>query len=379
MDSRQMNSAEIEETAAAWLAKRDRDSWSEADEAEFALWLKSSTAHRVAFIRLDAMWREANRLKALGAGVRPGAVPIPGEWRLSPFSHTRLDEPPSDCESWQLLDRADVSRVTAATRSPRVNRCEPLWRSLIRSRALAASVTVAMAAGIGGYLLSAGPPAYRTAVGGVEAVALSDGSNVTLNTNSEIRVVVTDTQRRVDLKRGEAFFEVAKDSARPFVVMAGGQRIVAVGTQFSVRRSESDADEVSVVVTEGRVRVGPAAGAAAALPPAEVAAGSIARSGAAGVLIQPRPARPVEDYVSWRSGYLVFHETAMAEVVAEFNRYNTTKLVINDSTVASIHIGGNFRSTNVEAFVRLLEDGFAAPIRVERRGEQIVLSADESR
>jgi transmembrane sensor len=237
---------------------------------------------------------------------------------------------------------------------------------------VAASVVLTFAFGIGWYFWPAGP-AYETSVGGVEAVALSDGSNVTLNTNSEIRVALTDTERHIELMRGEAFFDVAKDPARPFVVLAGGQRVVAVGTKFSVRRAERRADEVRVVVTEGRVRVGPVAGVAPELPPAEVAAGSIARAGGAGVLIEEQPARPVDEYLSWRSGYLVFRATALADAVAEFNRYNTTKLVIEDPAVAAIEIGGNFRSTNVDAFVRLLKDGFS--IRVEQRGDEIVLTA----
>lgn len=374
-----MDSFEIEETAAAWLTRRESDAWSEADEANLKAWLHASTAHRVAFIRLEAAWRQANRLKALGAGIPRGEVPTPGEWRQSPFFDTRGDRARSGA------DAGTAARADRLTRSPvgedarprtkdraRAARREERSRWVARSRVVAASVVLTFAFGIGWYFWPAGP-AYETSVGGVEAVALSDGSNVTLNTNSEIRVALTDTERHIELMRGEAFFDVAKDPARPFVVLAGGQRVVAVGTKFSVRRAERRADEVRVVVTEGRVRVGPVAGVAPELPPAEVAAGSIARAGGAGVLIEEQPARPVDEYLSWRSGYLVFRATALADAVAEFNRYNTTKLVIEDPAVAAIEIGGNFRSTNVDAFVRLLKDGFS--IRVEQRGDEIVLTA----
>ncbi|MEJ1961315.1 MAG: FecR domain-containing protein [Gammaproteobacteria bacterium] len=73
---------------------------------------------------------------------------------------------------------------------------------------------------------------------------MRDGSAITLNTDSQLRVALTEAERRVDLKQGEAFFEVAKDSTRPFVVEAGRKRVVAVGTKFSVRR---DGDFVEVV------------------------------------------------------------------------------------------------------------------------------------
>ena len=109
-----------------------------------------------------------------------------------------------------------------------------------------------MTLGILGYLWPHGGSSFRTAIGAITAVPMSDGSKVTLNTDSQIHIAVTGHERRINLGRGEAFFEVAKDPNRPFVVVAGHCRVVAVGTQFSVWR---EADEVRVVVTEGRVRV----------------------------------------------------------------------------------------------------------------------------
>jgi len=97
--------------------------------------------------------------------------------------------------------------------------------------------------------LAPGGTRYSTPVGEIASVPMRDGSKVTLNTDSQIRVTLTDSERRVDLKYGEAFFEVSKDPKRPFVVNAGGKRVIAVGTQFSVRR---DANDIQVVVTEGR-------------------------------------------------------------------------------------------------------------------------------
>jgi len=78
--------------------------------------------------------------------------------------------------------------------------------------------------------------------------------------------------------------------------------------------------------------------------------------------------------VSWRSGFLIFRDTTLGEAVAEFNRYNMHKIVIEDPTVAAMHVGGSFRSTNVDAFVRLLQEGFQ--IHVDQRDEQIVLTSN---
>lgn len=200
---------------------------------------------------------------------------------------------------------------------------------------------------------------------------MADGSRVTLNTDSAVRVAVSDTERRVDLEQGEAFFDVARDPSRPFVVVAGAQRVVVLGTKFSVRRER---DEIRVIVSEGRVRVERRGGAGAQIPTADLTAGSIARSDGEALRVQKTAPSEVERYLSWREGFLVFQETPLADAVAEFNRYNAQKIVIEDAQLAGIPIDGNFRSNNVEAFIRLLENGF--PVRIERTGDRVIVRAN---
>jgi transmembrane sensor len=101
-------------------------------------------------------------------------------------------------------------------------------------------------------------------------------------------------------------------------------------------------------------------------------AGSVAHAADAGVLVKEETAAEVEAALSWRQGYVMLHDTPIADAAAEFNRYNTRKIVIADPEVGEIRIGGNFRSTSTDAFVRLLTDGF--PIRVDEREEEIVLT-----
>jgi transmembrane sensor len=81
------DSIQIEEIAAGWLARRDGDGWSAADQAAMTEWLDASMAHRVAYIRLEAAWQRARRLKAIDAGIRSGEVPPP-----VPTVGTRLAE-----------------------------------------------------------------------------------------------------------------------------------------------------------------------------------------------------------------------------------------------------------------------------------------------
>jgi transmembrane sensor len=311
------NSEQIEAVAAAWLAKRDRGGWQEADEAELNAWLEASTAHQVAFVRLEAAWNEANRLQVLGAGS-------------------------------SVRDEQSHPRRSA----------RPVWYGL------AASFFLAAAIGVGWTLWPAESASYRTAVGGLEAVPLADGSRITLNTDTEIRVAVSEAERRVELEHGEAFFDVAADLKRPFVVKAGDERVVAVGTQFSVMRNS---EGVRVAVTEGRVRMERGGGQAAPAP-TELDAGTVARSGESGVLVQQKAQDELEQALSWRRGFLTFRDTPLSEAVREFNRYNRRKLRIEDPDVGSMRIGGQFRSTNVAAFMRLLEEGFAIDVEEQRDG-----------
>ena len=90
-------------------------------------------------------------------------------------------------------------------------------------------------------------------------------------------------------------------------------------------------------------------------------------------MMQSQPAERVEEALSWRTGFVVFHDTPLIEAVQELNRYNTRRIVIEDPRIATTRISGNFRAANGDAFARLLEDGF--DIRAEFSDAQIVLRA----
>jgi|SRR5580698_4071684 transmembrane sensor len=343
---------QIEAAAAEWLIRRDSQEWSSSDRVALEAWLNASTLHRVALLRLELAWEDTDRLKALAAGVRSDLPPPPGQWNLTPF-----------------FDQSDAESSLA-----RPAKKEPYWLRKGFRLALAASVLLVVAGGL--YTYQAGiftGDRYTTPVGAIESVSITDGSKVTLNTDSQIRVSLTDTERRVELKHGEAFFEVAHDAKRPFIVRAGNKRVIAVGTKFSVRRDGND--DIQVVVTEGKVRIegareapGPGAGATANtfLTP-----GAIARASGGGVLVQRKTLPEAEEQLSWRSGILQFRNQTLADAIAEFNRYNSRKLVIDDPSIAALTIEGNFRSNNVDAFARLLETGY--PIRLVDEGDRIIL------
>lgn len=361
------NSRQIEHTAAAWLARRDGAHWNADQQAQLETWLARDTAHRVAFLRLEAAWGESGRLAALGAGLAQDAPPARGTWT----------DPAASRELGLGMRERHPRRGVAHEGGPPdlahlvfARRAEPApsrWPSrLAWSTFAGVSLAVVFA---WQWYRPMEQASYLTAMGDLRDVPLSDGSRATLSSDSAMAIRLSRAQRHVDLQRGEAFFEVAKDPGRPFAVEAGGRTVVAVGTRFAVRR---DGPDLRVVVTEGVVRLeGRADAQGHAQPTTLLPAGSIALATRDGVVVRTGSVADAERMVDWRSGFLVFHDTSLAEAVAEFNRYNPRKLVIGDPAVGALRVGGNFRWSNTDVFVRLLEQGF--PVRAEHRADRIVL------
>lgn len=341
---------EIEDRATELLLQRESETWSPRHEAELIRWMEASTGNRIAFLRAEAAWEEMGRLKALGAGLPRRTAPT-------------LD----------AVDSIDLASAGEAVAPPAPRR----HRAVV---GIAASILALAGIVLGSYHVWFAGERYATPVGGVTSLPLEDGSRITLNTDSKVRVNFGERQREIELARGEAFFEVAHDSSRPFVVLAGGRRVIAIGTKFSVRR---DSDLLQVVVTEGRVSLdnpGTKRGdGAQAAPPSEraapimLSAGSVVRARSAEIVVMSHPVPEVEDILSWRSGDVIFRETRLDEAVAEFNRYNARQIVIGDPDVAAMQLTGKFRATNSDAFVSLLQQTYG--IDVERTDASIVLTA----
>lgn len=357
------SSREIEQCAAGWLARRDGMHWSERDQRQLDAWLQVSLAHRVAFIRLDAAWQQSGRLQALGAGLRVSGAPPRGSWASS---RSRGMEPAGQASH---PPAAAVVTTHAARLPARGQRRPP--RTVPRVFGIAALLVLVVSLVLGWrHYGTVEQVSYRTAIGELREVPLADGSFATLSSNSRIRVTWSQRERHVELQQGEAFFAVAKDPTRPFVVSAGDRRVTAVGTRFSVRR---DATDLRVVVTRGLVRLETDSAPGSPHQPASLLpAGSVAVANDNGVMVHSGTLEQAEEYLSWRNGFVTFHDTPLATAVAEFNRYNTRKIVIGDAGVGVLRVGGNFRWSNTDAFVRLLTRGF--PIKAARQGGTIVLS-----
>lgn len=186
--------------------------------------------------------------------------------------------------------------------------------------------------------------AYDTTVGESEKIKLADGSQAQLNTASEIAVRFSKTERRVDLIAGEAFFDVDKDHARPFVVETSNGSITVTGTSFNVL---SDMDRTSVHVLSGVVDVAPRFGQASTLLAGDMV--EIDSGGRASAVLRFDPSL----VLAWRGGKARFRDEPLGDVVRSLNRYFPTPIALADSTLAELPVTGEFdvrdRDTAVKA------------------------------
>jgi len=221
---------------------------------------------------------------------------------------------------------------------------------------------------------------FASAVGEIRAVTLDDGSRVTLNTDSRISVEYRNHSRLVRLDRGEAYFEVAKNPDRPFIVMGKAAQARAVGTAYSVRVGDGDG-RMQVRVTSGRVAVEPPPSALAEtlrlssiadngayLDPNQEAEVRVARDGPykGQVQISIRDVTPdmVERSLMWREGLLSFEGETLAEAIDEFSRYSRQKVLLQGA-VARERVSGLFSATDPAGFSRAIAISLRLKIKTE--------------
>ena len=240
-------------------------------------------------------------------------------------------------------------------------KARPFW--IRRKLMLAGALLVAGLAGIA--IRVPRSHHYDTGLGQIRQVPLSDGSLIEINTQSALDVALQSDLRQVTLTRGEAWFSVAHDSRRPFIVRAGDVRVRALGTAFSVRQYDSGAE---ILVTEGVVEVWTAGEEERRT---RVAAGSkthLARNE------PPQPVRAAADIereLAWREGAIALEGETLAEAAEEFNRYNTRKLVIADPQLAGEKLVGHFRADEPMTFARAVATTLGANVVEDKDSIQL--------
>lgn len=326
--------------AMDWRLLQEERQLAQPEREAFAEWLSRSQRHRDAYDELEPFW---NAIDA-------------------------LDRHPQY--------RAILRRTEAA-----------LDRRRFMRRASAAAVAMALvgAGWLGVYLQlpkTLADQTFRTAVGQRASVTLPDGSLVTLNTDTTVRTRADGDRRLVYLDKGQAYFEVAKNSRHPFVVTAAGRTVTALGTAFDMR---IDGGELKVVLVEGKVRV------EGAKPPAAEGASALQRSKPAQAMSTDMSEgsqlvthadtewritlTDTERETSWLQGQLVFESVPLSEVVEEMNRYSPRKITIADPALARRRVGGRFTPGDVHGFAMILQAANIATLREQPDGKIIIVAA----
>lgn len=345
--SDQADGARVSEQAAHWWVVLDGEDVSAAEQREFGEWIARSPERVEAYLRTTILMRA---LEARGL-----------RW--------------PDVSAEVLISEAASAPPEPQAISPearsvplRTNSTKTMRRKLLPVALAASFVAVVIATS----LLVTGSERYRTAQGEQRSVVLDDGSVVTLNTASRVEVDLSKSRRLVRLTEGEALFDVAHDAARPFDVETGGATIRAVGTRFNV---DSRSTGTTITVVEGQVAVIPRDAAAGS---SRGAVGSPARrgdtadapSGSAQKPImlaaaqrltindsrlgQPETVANLAAATVWVQRQLIFDRRPLAEVAAEFNRYNRDAIVIEDEKLRNEQVTGVFQANDTASFVTFL-------------------------
>lgn len=313
--------------AAEWIVRAEEDDFTSADAHALRAWLDAGPEHAEAYRELKALWGE-----------------IPGVPHLA--------------DQWPIADNDDD-----ATPAPR------RW-----PRIFAAGLAVAAAAVLAVWLVpfGTGPVGQRigTGVAQISKVTLADGSIATLGPKTELTVAFSGDERRLRLEHGEAFFDVAKDRERPFIVDTGRTAVKAVGTRFNVK---GGGEQMQVAVLEGIVQVLDRNPLARRAPLETLHRGDVAQ-------VTQRGGRPRVEVshtadimrfgaitAGWRDGWLSYEDATLAQIVDDLNRYYAPGIRLADPSVGALHVTASFKAENIGQFLDSISGFF--PVLVEKQGD----------
>jgi transmembrane sensor len=322
------------EEAAQWLLLLQGPEMPRQQREAFVDWLRESPVHVAEMLRVASVH---------------GALEQFQNWARIATEGAGTDEP--------AVIALHAGENTVATRSRRPRRG---WAIAAAIAGLALAIALLLPAMRGQVM--------ETNRGERREVVLADGSVVQIDPESRLRVRFEEHTRRVVLDAGRALFHVAKNPARPFLVEADATTVRAVGTAFAVERK---AQGVIVTVSEGKVAI---ESRGAAPQPAFLTANEQVTVSSRG---SAAPVRKVDSTraLAWAEGRLNFENTPIREVVAQFNRYNSIQLHVEDEALARRPISGVFNAANPESFIAFIEATTAVRVERESDGTIVIASA----
>lgn len=311
----------IDEIAAEWVVRRDLRPDDRELEQRIADWTALAPSHREAMARAIRMWSALDQL-----GSRDAASPVPVE------QHKRS----------ALM-------------------------------AICASIAFMIWLGLGSApkVPDLAPAYFASDAGRDRTVRLADGSIARLKAGSAIRVAFAPQERGVALERGEAWFDVAKNPSRPFVVTADRLNVRAVGTAFLVIR---DRGSLKTVVSEGVVRVSSTSGGLKAWSLSQGNGVSMTTDGD----LTSMSSAEAREHLAWTRGEIALRNQTLANAAETFNAYNPKKIVIDDPQLGRSRIVGWFELDEPERFAAAAAAA-AGGEAVEKNGVIIIDRLDPGR
>jgi len=341
------------EAAAYWVVVHDRGDLSDSEQVEFDDWM-AEPSHAEAFAKAH----DALDVFDLDDGSDP---------HLRALRQAALEMPPPHRRRWLISGSLAASIAAVITfmvwTSHTDNASEPT-PTIVAEQSTRSTPAASPAAAT---TQRRDPTDIRTGIGERRTVRLTDGSSVTLNTNSRMTVAFTEGRRLVRLVKGQALFEVAHNPDRPFVVEAADRQVTALGTVFEVR---VDPGRMSVVLVQGRVAIDRSSEtpseSLASVAPAILTPGQqfVAELGTAQVVAPVDVSRQL----LWRDGFVEFDDEPLGRAVAEFNRYTPRPIVLADDGVAALRVSGVFRTGSPDRFVNTVAEILPVEARPTREG-----------
>ena len=359
----------IIDAASDWFVRaRERD-LSHAERREFAGWLLESPVHVIEYLAVARLWGDVAQVDELGAAV------------------SELSEANVEGNVIELAVRAKI-REYAPDAERKRRRVLSRYRLGRRAAALGGSVLAFVLLSVSGWWIANNTADRHVTIRGEQrSLALDDGTVIEMNTSSEIRVEYDSAGRYVTLVQGEVFFDVQEDAARPFIVRAGGSEIRVLGTKFNVYMQ---ARETTVTVLEGNVTVSTSSvlvdGADSTGARTEPSLSTrpngerVSLVGGESAVIDNETHRITtaalanpEQVVVWTDRRVVFDESRLDQILAEFARYNDFDYVISSNDVATLEFTGIFDTQDLESFISYLE--FNADVSISRSNGQLIVAS----
>jgi transmembrane sensor len=363
----------IAEQAAEWYVANRDGALAPPQRQDFMRWLRASPVHVAEYLAIagmerdigDAARRNATPLQQLlhEAGVPDRVVPFGGDGAASTLSALSPHE-----------HRIVARRSVHTPRTP--------VRPFMRWSTAFAVLVLAGAVLYGGLQWYAPRPQtqdYATRHGEQRSLQLPDNTVVWLDSDSAVAIRFDRRRRSVEVTRGQAYFQVAKDAKRPFGVRIDGLWVEDIGTAFDVYRQ---GDGATISVAEGQVQVWHVPPATSTgwfgldrrpftpqgQPIVSLSAGRQARIAASG-RVEAQGAVDVQQVTAWTQGNIVFENQPIAAVAAQFNRYNNLQISVGDPHVGALPISGTFDAHDVATFVAFLDS--LPGVKVETRDGRI--------